>query len=164
MGSRREARREHLITKMAGTNYDASATCPQWDAFLSYIMDGDCDLIAYLQRAVGYSITGDVSEQCLFICYGNGQNGKTVFLNTIQGVLGDYAVKASSDLLRRDKQDIYNPTTRASLLGRRFVVAVELARGEHLDKPLVKELTGGDIINARRMRQDEWTFTPTHKL
>jgi len=127
-------------------------------------MDGHADLITFLQRAVGYSLTGSVAEQVLFLLWGTGANGKSTFVNAVLDVLGnDYAMQAPDGLLTVKKGDAH-PTERADLFGKRFVSSIEIEDGARLAESMVKQLTGGDSIRARRMREDHWQFTPTHKL
>lgn len=152
-GVLRPHRREDLLTKMCPVAYDADATCPQWMSFLNDVMAGKQALVHYLQRGVGYSLTGSVEEQCLFFLYGTGQNGKSTFLGVLQAMLGDYAMQAIPELLmvRANEQ---HPTERADLFGKRFVATIEVESGKRLAEALVKQLTGGDRIRARRMRED----------
>ena len=124
-------------------------------------MAEDDDLIGFLQRAIGYSLTGDVSEQVLIILYGTGANGKSTFLNAVMGMLGDYSMKATADLLMKTDG---HPTEKTDLFGKRFVAAIETGEGKKLNEEFIKEATGGDPIRARRMREDMWQFDPTHKL
>lgn len=162
-GTRREHRREDLITRVCSVEHDPGATCPTWDRCLQRWQDGNDDMIEYLQRAVGYSLTGDVSEQCLFFLHGDGANGKTTFLMVLLALLGDYGVQAVADLLML-KHGETHPTERADLHGRRFVCTIETEDGRRMAEALTKQLTGGDKIRARRMRQDFWEFVPTFKL
>ena len=156
--------RHHMITKLAPVEYHSEATCPTWEEFLYQIMDGNQRLVDFLQRSIGYALTGDVSEQVLFILYGSGSNGKSTFIGTIMAMLGtDYAMKASPELLIT-KQGQSHPTEKTDLFGRRFVAAIETEVGAKLDEAFVKEATGGDVIRARRMREDFWEFLPTHKI
>ena len=155
--------RDHLITKLAPTEYDPSAECPQWLAFLDRVMAGNQALIDFLQRAVGYSLTGVIREHCLFVLYGTGRNGKSTFLNTFLSLMGDYAHKAPPDLLML-RQGETHPTERALLHGIRFAPVIETREGRRLDEVMLKELTGGDMVVARRMREDFWQFSPTHHL
>jgi putative DNA primase/helicase len=120
-------------------------------------------LITYLQRLIGYCLTGDVSEQVLWFLYGTGANGKSTFLNTILALLGDYAMQSVSDLLMQKKNESH-PTDRADLFGRRFVSTIETEQGKKLAEALVKQLTGGDTIRARHLYQDFFEFPPTHKI
>ena len=154
--------RNDLLTKLAPVEYDKDAKCPTWDAFLNQIMQGKTELIDFLYRFLGYSLTGDVSEQVLAFLYGTGSNGKTTFLNTIQSIMGDYAKQAPPELLLSAKNK--HPTGVADLMGTRFVSSSEVDKGRSFAESLVKQLTGGDRIRARRMRQDFFEFDPTHKL
>jgi putative DNA primase/helicase len=162
-GSLYPHRRENLITKLAPVDYHADATCPTWEKFLDQIMAGNRAMTEYLQRAAGYALTGNVSEQVLFFLYGTGANGKSTFLNTIQEMLGDYAKQAAPNLLL-SKRGESHPTELADLHGSRFVVAVEVEEGRRMAEALVKQMTGGDKIKARFMRQDFFEFDPIHKL
>src|SRR5262249_46000953 len=143
-GTLREHRREDFITKLCPTVYDSDAKCPLWEEFLVTIFARNVNVIEFLQRLLGYCLTGDVSEQILAIFWGTGANGKSTLINTILTMLGeDYAIKASRDLFLSRKQDNH-PTQMARLFGRRLVVCTETHEGARLDEALVKELTGGD--------------------
>lgn len=154
---------DHMITKLAPVGYDPTASCPLWLQFLDKIMDGNEGLIQFLKRAIGYSLTGIIREHVLFVCHGDGRNGKSTFLETILGLLGDYSRKAPPSLLML-KRGKAHPTERAMLYGSRFVPAIESAEDNKFEEAIVKELTGGDTISARRMREDFWDFSPTHHL
>lgn len=162
-GELRPHKREDMLTKIAPIVYDPGAECPRWKQFLSEIMDGNQNLVNFLQRAAGLSLTGDTSEHVLFILYGTGRNGKSTFLNTLLEALGDYGMTAAPDLLMA-KQGDRHPTELADLFGKRMVVSMETGEGRRLAEALIKQLTGGDRIKARRMREDFWEFDPTHKL
>lgn len=149
------------ITKIAPVLFDSNAQAPLWDSFLSQIMGGNENLIGFLRRIVGYSLTGVVSEKAMPILYGTGDNGKTVFINTCLNLLGnDYADAAPRDLLVVKHNDEH-PTVLADLMGKRFVATIETNMGRKLDEALVKQLTGRDRVKARRMRQDFFSFEPT---
>lgn len=162
-GELRPHQRGDLLTKCIPVAYDPAAPCPTWDAFLHRIMAGNQALISFLQRAVGYAITGVIREHVLLILWGSGRNGKSTFLNTFRDLLGPYAMKATSDLLLVSSTDRH-PTERADLFGKRFVSAIETEQSHRLAEVFVKEATGGDPIRARRMREDFWEFWPTHKV
>lgn len=151
-----------LITKLAPVEYDEEAECPKWQEFLQRVLNGNEELIAAMQQYIGVCLTGN-QAQVLFVCYGNGANGKTTFLETILAMLGDYAQKAPSGMLEA-KQYTAIPNDIARLRGARFVVSNELNAHRHLDESLVKDLTGGDTITARYLRKEFFEFTPTHKL
>jgi P4 family phage/plasmid primase-like protien len=162
-GELRPHRREDLMTKIAPIEYDPAAKCPTWKAFLDRIMAGNERLIAFLQRAAGYSLTASTREQCFFLLYGTGANGKSVFLTTLLAAMGDYGIQAAPDLLLA-KSGESHPTEIADLFGARLVVATETEAGRRLAENLVKQLTGGDRLKARFMRQDFFEFEATHKI
>lgn len=162
-GKLREHKREDLITKLAPVEYDPAAKCPRWETFLHEIMDGDTEMIRYLQKAVGYSLTGDTGEQVLFFLYGTGANGKSVFLTVLQELLGDYAQQAPTSLLMAKPNDGI-PNDVARLKGARFVATIETEDGKRLAENLVKQLTGGDTVSARFLRQEFFEFKPECKL
>ena len=162
-GELRPHQRADLLTKCIPVAYDPAAPCPTWDAFLDRIMAGTQALISFLQRALGYALTGAVREHVLLILWGTGRNGKSTLLNTFRDLLGPYAMKATADLLLVSNTDRH-PTERADLFGKRFVSAIETEQGRRLAEVFVKEATGGDPIRARRMREDFWEFWPTHKV
>jgi P4 family phage/plasmid primase-like protien len=162
-GALRPHRRDDLITKLAPVPYDAAAEAPLWCGFLNMVFAGSAALATYVQRAVGYSLTGDVSEQCLFFAHGPGANGKSTFLNAVSTILGDYAKPADPELLLVKRGEAH-PTSRADLRGARFVASIEVEEGRRFAEVLVKWLTGGDPIKARFMREDFFSFIPTHKI
>ncbi len=162
-GTLRPHDRKDLMTKLAPVVYDPNALCPWWMNSLYRWMDGNQRLITYLQRAVGYSLTADVGEQILFFLYGGGCNGKSTFLITLLDLLGDYAIQAVSDLLM-SKNSESHPTERADLFNRRFAVTIETEEGRRMAEALTKQLTGGDKVKARKMRQDFFEFRPTWKI
>jgi putative DNA primase/helicase len=156
--------RSDLITRMSPVEFDPGAECPLWEATVRRIFADDEDLIGFVQRLFGMCLTGDVSSQVLPIFYGEGGNGKSTILNALIDIMGpDYAIAAPPGLLFA-KHSEGHPTDKASLFGMRLVVDLESAEGARLNEALVKQLTGSDRISARRMREDFWTFLPTHKL
>lgn len=162
-GELRPHRREDYLTKLARVKYDPSAKCPLWERSLAKWMQENDDLITYLQRAVGYSLTASVKEQVLFFLFGDGRNGKSTFLGALLDILGDYAMQGVSEMLLVRGSETH-PTERADLFGRRFVATIETEDGKRMAEALLKQLTGGDRIRARRMREDFWEFSPTHKI
>ena len=156
-------RQADLITKLAPVAYDPGATCPRWLAFLDRIMAGNTQLIGFLQRAVGYSLTGDTSEQCFFILHGSGANGKSTFLQAITAMLGDYAKQTPTEtLLIKRNAGISNDV--AALKGSRMVSALESESGSRLAESLVKGMTGGDTLAARFLYQEWFEFMPMFKI
>jgi putative DNA primase/helicase len=155
-----------LITKQIQLNYDPDAECPLWLKFLDEIMDHDQDLINYLQRSIGYSLTGDTGEQCLFVAHGNGSNGKTVFTQTILKALGDDYTKTArpETILTKDRSSGGATPDLARLRGARYVSINEIASSRRLDEARVKEMTGSDQITARFLFSEEFSYTPSFKL
>jgi putative DNA primase/helicase len=162
-GTLRDHRRADNLTKLCPVEYRADAACPLWEKFLSRVLDGNADLIEYLQRVIGHCLTADASEQALWFLYGTGANGKSTFLGTILAMLGDYGMQAVSDLLLVKRNESH-PTERADLFGKRFVATIEVDEGKRMAEALMKQLTGGDRVRARKMRQDFFEFGQTWKI
>jgi putative DNA primase/helicase len=150
-----------LLTKLAPAEYDPSAEAPRWQAFLERIFAGDRDLIGFIQRAVGYSLTGLTREQVVFILYGSGANGKTTFVEAIRALLGDYAQQTPAETFLERRDTI--PSDIARLRASRFVAAVETPEGRRLNETMVKRLVGGDTVTARFLRQEWFEFVPRFK-
>lgn len=155
--------RRDLISKLAGVAFEAGAKCPKFEAFILRIAGGDADLTGYLQRVAGYAMTARVSEQCMFMLYGEGANGKTTFLKVIQSICGEYATTISPELLVSKRTEDH-PTGLTDLDGTRFVPTVEIDGDKKLAEALLKRLTGGDPIKARRMHENFYEFMPMFKL
>jgi len=163
-GVLREHRPEDFITKLAPVFFDSEAHCPVWLDFLATVFANDDVLISYMQRLVGYSLTGVTEEHILPFLYGVGANGKSTFCELLMKQMGpDYAMKAPPDLLMAKRGESH-PTERADLYGKRLVACIETEAGRKMAEALVKELTGGDRVRARRMREDFWEFVPTHHV
>ena len=153
-----------MLTHLCPTAYEPDAKAPLWEKFLLEIMGGSQELVTYLQRLAGYCLTGIIREHVLPIAYGTGSNGKSTFLGTLRKVLGnDYAAEAAPDILMtKDKSS--HPTERADLAGKRMVTTIEVEDGRRLAENFVKQLTGGDELKVRRMRENFWTLKPTWKI
>lgn len=163
-GKLRPHQQSDLITRCLHFAHEAEADCPRWQAFLHRIMDGNFDLVAFIQRAVGYTLTGSTSERCMFILHGGGKNGKTVFLEGLRLLLGDdYVARTPTQTLLAKRGDTI-PNDVARLRGVRLVTASETGDGNRLDESLVKDITGGDRIVARFMRGEWFEFTPHFKI
>lgn len=159
----RAHRRHELITKMLPVAFDASARCDAWIRFLSDCANGRREIVDYLQRVVGYCLTGDTSEQCFFILHGDGANGKSVFLNVIRRLLGDYAEQTpKTTFVARSKEGATNDL--AKLRGARLVSISETEDGEHLAESLIKQVTGQDPLTARPLYKEFFTFVPQFKV
>jgi putative DNA primase/helicase len=156
--------RENLITKLAPVEYDSGARCPRWLEFLERIFDNDCELILFIQKAIGYSLTGCVSEKALFFLCGAGDNGKTTLLEVVRKMLGDYAGVIDIDALMSKAQTSEKERATADLLGKRFVTSSEAAEGQALHEARIKHLTGMGRLVGRRMYGSSFEFDPQFKL
>lgn len=152
-----------LHTRITACAPDFDADTTLWQTFLNQTFPEGEGLIAYMQRLVGYSAVGEVREHLLPFAYGGGGNGKGVFLEAIKGVLGDYATTSPNGFLMASN---YAPHTTeiARLAGQRMVICSEVNEDDKFDEAKVKALAGGDTLTARFMRQDDFTFKPTHQL
>lgn len=167
-GTLRPSDRADQSTRLAPVVYVPGARCPRWEDFLWTVFRERSHLIRYVQKAVGYSLTGDTTEQCLFLLYGSGANGKSTFLETVRLMLGDYGHTARTETVLLSQGGDRSSTPRPELLdlrGRRMVTASEVVEGKHFNEALVKSMTGGEELNARGMyASSATTFRPTHKL
>jgi putative DNA primase/helicase len=162
-GTLRPHDRDDLITKYADVDFVEGAECPTWLKFLERIFRGNAEIIPYLQRAVGYSLTGDTREQCLHLLHGSGSNGKSTFLEVLQALMGDYGVQADFATFVEKKGD--GPRNDvARLAGARMVRSSEVGEGKRLNESLVKSLTGQDTIAARFLYSEAFEFRPAFKL
>jgi putative DNA primase/helicase len=143
--------------------YDRDADCPAWKHFIMEIMNYNTDLIHFIQNAAGWAVTGDTSEQSMFILFGTGANGKSTFLNTIMNLLGDYAIATPTETFMKKSGD---PITNdiARLRGTRFVTTTEAEYGKRLSEPLIKQITGNDRMTARFLYGEFFNFVPTFKI
>lgn len=153
--------RSYYLTKITAATPQGAA--PTWLRFLADITGGDDELQRYLARMAGYALTGVTTEHALFFLYGTGANGKSVFLNTLAAVMGDYAVSAPIDTFLENKNEKH-PTDLAGLRGARLVTSIEVEKGKRWAEAKIKSLTGGDKIAARFMRQDFFEYKPQFKL
>jgi P4 family phage/plasmid primase-like protien len=154
-----------LLTKLIPVQYDPTAACPTWLRFLDEIFAGDDAMVAFVQRALGYTISGSTREQVIFILHGGGANGKSVLLEVIAALLADYASHCPSDTFTSNEIGGSGiPNDVARLAGARFVSIVETEHDKKLAEGLVKQATGGDRLTARFMRQEFFEFTPRFKI
>jgi putative DNA primase/helicase len=165
-GLLRPHRPEDFIAKMIEASYDPNAKAPTWERFLGSIMGGKAENVAFLRRAAGYSLTGDVSERVIFILWGGGSNGKTTYLETQRQLLGEYAMQTPSEVLMASRNDTSGSATPelAQLKGARFVVASESEEGRSLAEGRIKNLTGREAISARRLFSSPFRFVPEFKI
>ena len=155
--------RNNLCTKEVPIAFDPDAKCPTWIAFLRRVMADNRALVKFLQRAVGYALTGMTSEQVLFFLYGTGANGKSTFIETCRNLVGDYAQQSDFDtFMPKEKGHPRNDLAR--LAGARFVAAVEAAQGRQLAENVIKQATGCDVITARFLYHESFEYSPQYKL
>ena len=155
---------EKFLTKVINYEYSDKVDCPLWESFLNQIFNNDKDLIRYIQKAIGYSLTGNTEEQCAFFCYGTGRNGKSTFLDIISEIMGDYAINIQPETIMIRPGSSGASSDIARLKGARFVTSVEPNEGLRLNEGLVKQLTGGDKVTARKLYGNEFEFIPEFKL
>jgi putative DNA primase/helicase len=160
-GKMRPNRPDDHITKI--TTVGPRGNCPRFLAFLERIAGGDPELVSYLQRVLGYGLTGETREHALFFAHGTGANGKSVLLSTIAGIMGDYHRTAPIETFVAGNSERH-PTDLAGLRGARLVTAIETEEGRRWAESKIKSLTGGDMIAARFMRQDFFEYRPSFKL
>jgi putative DNA primase/helicase len=164
-GAFRPGRREDMITKASGVQYDFSASCERWKRFLDEIFQSKRDMVDFIQRAVGYSMLGLTREEVLFILFGRGRNGKGTFLRVLLALFGDLGLTTEFSTLIADRNGSKGPRNDiAAMAGRRFVSAQESREGAQFDESLIKALTGGDLITARFLHKEFFTFRPTWKI
>jgi putative DNA primase/helicase len=153
---------DQLCTKMTGVTPQWGPH-PVWSKFLDEATRGDVALQGYLQRLIGYSLTGSVRDHVFAFLYGEGGNGKGVFLNAVMGVMADYHRDSPMETFVASHGDRH-PTELAALVGARLVTASETQAGKRWDEAKLKRLTGGDPVTARGMRENFFTFRPSFKL
>lgn len=156
--------REDLLTKLVDVPYHPEATCDTWERTLDVIFGGDAELISYVQRAIGYSLTGDTSEQCLHLCHGTGSNGKSTLLDVLAELSGEYGQQADFQTFLDRRHDSGPRNDVARLAGARLVRSSEVGDHKRLNEGLIKSLTGGDIITARFLYSEDFEFKPQFKL
>jgi putative DNA primase/helicase len=158
-----EATPMDYITRITGAPYVPGATCPNWERFIDRSFSGNQAVIKLVQRALGYSLTGQTIEQLMFFIYGSGCNGKSVFLETLRVVFGNYAMQAQAEMLMQSKGE-RGSNDIARLRGARVVSAIEIEDGGRLSEALVKQLTGGDQIAARFLFAEYFEYKPAFKI
>lgn len=163
-GSLQQHNPQDLLTLISPVEYDPQAVAPRWTQFLTEIFDGSDDVISYLQRWHGYSLSAQKNEHLMPVYYGTGNNGKSVMLDTISAIMGEYAQQAPPDLLTEKHGSDGHPTEIADLMGKRLVIASETEKNRRLKVALVKRLTGDARLKGRYMRQDFFEFPRTFSL
>jgi putative DNA primase/helicase len=158
-------RREDYIDQIADAIFDPDAKCPRFEQFIDEIFDGDDELKRYVQTVWGYTLTGDTSEQKMFVGFGSGANGKGVLSEVLKSILGDYATTAQAEtLMQKNKSGGDASPDLARLVNKRAVFISEGDRSHQFNEALVKQLTGQDTVTARALYQDYFEFTPVFKI
>jgi putative DNA primase/helicase len=154
-----------FITQFSPLAYDPEAECPLFQKFVAEIMDDDSEMIDYMQKAAGYTLTGSVKEHCLMFLYGEGRNGKSLFIRIMQKLLGDYVIQLQPTVLMESHFASNGPTPElAKLPGKRMLCVPEVGQKHEMNQVLVKQLTGGDKISARALYKDVFEFDPNFKI
>jgi len=158
----RPGRPEDYITKTLAVSFDPAARCPQWEKFLNRILPEE--IVKYVQKLLGYSLTGSTDDQAFYFCYGAGKNGKSILIKTVARLFGDYAGKARGNLIEKPKNGADCKHDLAQVPGVRFLHGEETERGAKLREETVKALTAGDILTGEIKFQMPFSFTPVAKL
>lgn len=163
-GTLRAGMQSDRITQQVGTPFDAEAACPRWLQFLDEVFDGDTALIDYVHRALGYSLTGDMREQCFFLLFGAGSNGKSLLLETVEAVWGDYGHRASMQMFATTTREDPVKFHLAGLRGRRLILASEVKPHSRLNEAGLKNFTGGETVSAEHKYGKPFSFQPVGKI
>ncbi len=164
-GELRPGKPEDRITLQTSVEFDAEAACDRWTSFVNDIFSDDPELIAFIRRAVGYSLTGDTREQCFFMCVGHGANGKSTFLSALQHVWGAYGYTTDTNVFASNAASKDStPFDLAELLGRRLVLMSETKANSRMNEQSIKNFTGGERINAQKKFGHPFEFQPVGKL
>ena len=164
-GAGEDPKPEELFTKTTLASWDSEAECPQFEEFVSEIFGGDEELISWVQRAIGYSLTARVTEQVLFLAYGTGANGKSTLFELIHSILGDYSKMADFEtFVTGKKSDVRTMEAIGELRGIRFALASEIDSARRFDEALIKKLTGGDTLRGTALRSSAFQFSPEFKI
>lgn len=156
--------RMKMLTKISNVEYTNNIDCPKWQEFLNDIFKGDEEIIQYIQKAVGYSLHGENPEQCMFILWGNGRNGKSVFLDIIKEIYGSYAMNMQAETLMVKKMTTGANPEIARLKGARLVTTSESNEGYRLNESMIKQLTGQDMFTVRGLYSSPFDFKPEFKI
>ena len=159
-----QALRSDLNLKTSKVVYDPTATCPKWEQFLKVIFNGNMNIVEYIQRVLGYSLTANTCEQCYFLMYGTGANGKSTLLKTMAKLLGEYAQAAEFSSFIAKQQDAGIRNDLAALCGARMVTASEGDQNKRMSEGILKQLTGEDAIKCRFLYGELFEYFPTFKL
>lgn len=161
-GQLREGQRDDFVTLQAGPVY-GHAECPRWLAFLDEVFDSNVELIDYIHRAVGYSLTADMREQCFFVMYGSGSNGKSIFIDALETITGTYGHRADMRMFAGFSADT-NSFQMADFRGKRLVFAAEVKKDARMNEHVLKHFTGGETLRAEYKYGRSFTIRPVGKI
>jgi len=151
---------DDLITKISPAVFDPKATCPMFDEFLRTVLCGEAELVSFIKQAIGMTLSGSVREQCFFVLYGLGDNGKSVLLNIIRALMGDYGKTAPPNVFLEKSHGDGIPNDLADLAGTRYVADVETKERSHFNEQRIKAVTGGEPVKARFLHNEFFEFIP----
>ncbi|HBY09785.1 MAG TPA: phage/plasmid primase, P4 family [Patescibacteria group bacterium] len=159
----REGRSEDRITMATAVNFDPNAACPLWEKFINEVFENNEELIRYVNKSLGYSISGNVREQVVFFCFGVGANGKSVLFSTIREILKDYAYSAPASMFQRNSMATATNDV-ASIEFRRFLMSSEILSSTKINELRLKKWSGGDQETARYLYSEFFSFYPVCKI
>ena len=162
-GTLRSGDRDDFVTLQTGAQFDPQAPCQRWTAFLQEVFDGNAELVDYIWRAVGYSLTADMREQCFFVAYGSGSNGKSIFIDTLETVFGSYGHRADMRMFAGTAAET-NSFQNADFRGKRLVLAAEVRPNSRMNEHVLKHLTGGESLRAEHKYGRSFTIRPVGKI
>jgi putative DNA primase/helicase len=162
-GHFREHRPEELLTRLAGAEHQSNTQCPRWKQFLAEVFAPNPEIIPFLQRAVGYTLTGETREECVFVLVGDGRNGKGTLISILHKILGQYSGVAEMDTFLASHRAALREDI-ADMRGRRFVSTQEPMLDGKFAEGTLKWVSGGDRLRARRLYEHAQEFQPSHKL
>ncbi len=160
----RKARPEDYLHRCINVKFDPYAECPRWIKFQNEITGNDESMIKFKQKAYGYTLTGNTSEQCLFLCWGGGSNGKSTELGILESLLGEYALSTPANTFKEHYGNDSIPNDIARMAGMRMVKTIEIKEHVRLNEERIKALTGGDKISARFLHKEFFDYCPEYKL
>lgn len=162
-GNLREGDRSDFVTLQTGPTFDPASECGRWVQFLDEVFDGDVELIDYIWRAVGYSLTADIREQCFFVMFGSGSNGKSIFIDALETVFGTYGHRSDMRMFAGFSQDA-NAFQNADFRGKHLIFAAEVRPNSRMNEHVLKHLTGGETLRAEHKYGRSFTIRPVGKI
>lgn len=163
-GELRASRPDELMTQSTGIEYDPEATAPRWEQFLQEVFAGNEDVIHFVHKAIGYSLTGSNKEQIMFLCHGEGANGKSTMLTVLRALLGEYAANAPFSTFEQKRIGDTATNDLAALSLARLVTSSETSEAQRLNEARIKAVTGDTVITCRFLYQEPFDYRPQFKV